>query len=330
MKKIYTILLLSICFIFQASQAENLKILVSINPLYSLVKNLTNGINETNLLVTPNASPHNYQLKPSDIMKIREADIIIIIDDEFEVFLSKYLSKNKLKAKIVKIIELPSLITLPARNIKVLDLDHAEEEHEAGHTHETGCSHESGHSHSHSHHHIYNIDMHVWTDILNAQIIVQEISSILAELDKENAVHYYANAKKTKKKLQELDIEITNILDKNIQMKPFIVFHDAYQYLEKRYNLQNAGSVAGNNFIYGPKTLKQLKTNIEKYKIKCIFAEPQFSDTLVKKIAKNTGININYLDIEGGTFGFNMKPEEIYFFIMRKNAQNIRDCISSD
>lgn len=323
MKKIYIFLLLSINFACNTAMSEDFKILVSINPIYSLVKNITNGLDNTSLLVNANASPHNYQLKPSDVNKLEEADLIIIIDDEFEIFLEKYLSKNKLKAKIIRLINTPDLITFPVRDIKVLNLDHHSE-----HNHEHGHHHEHDHHHSH-HHHSYNIDMHIWTDIINAQIIVREITSILATLDKEHAKLYYYNAEKTEKRLRDLDKDIMKTLDKKIQTKPFIVFHDAYQYLEKRYNLKNAGSVAGNNFIYGPKTMKQLKTNIKKYNVKCIFAEPQFSDHLVKKIAKNTGTNIDYLDIEGGTFGYDLKPEDIYFFMMKQNAQNIHNCISS-
>ncbi len=294
--------------------AEKLKILVSINPIYSLTKNITGDLDTVDLLVPPNASPHNYQLRPSDINKLREADLIIIIDDSFEVFLSKYLSRNTLKSKVIRLGKTKNLITLPARNIKVLNLE----------------EHHHDHDHSHDHHHGLNLDMHIWTDIINAQVIVKRISSELAKLDRKNSSEYYENANKTNKRLSALNKEMQNILNKTANKKPFIVFHDAYQYLEKKYNLKNAGAVSGNNFIYGPKTMKKLKNNIEKYKIKCIFAEPQFSDTLLRKVAKNTGTNINYLDIEGGTFGFNLKPEEVYFFMMRKNAENIRDCVSSD
>lgn len=321
MKKIFSIIFILASLFTTISSAANLKVVVSINPIYSLVKNITNDLNETSLLISAQSSPHNYQLKPSDIKKIQDADLIIIVDDEFEIFLAKYLSKTSLKAKVVRLMHLPSLITLPSRNIKVLNLEQPTNKEETD-------NHED-HLHEHEHHHkAHNIDLHIWTDALNAQILVQELATILGKYDPKNKNQYYTNAHKTIKKLHTLDMEIAKILNKDIQNQPFIVFHDAYQYLEKRYNLKNAGSIAGNNFIYGPKTMKNLKNNIEKNGIKCIFAEPQFSDYFMKKVAKNTGTNVSYLDIEGGNFGESIKPEELYFFMMKQNATNIYNCLS--
>jgi len=337
MKNIYSIIFILASLFTTTSSAANLKILVSINPIYSLVKNITNGLSDTSLLINAQSSPHNYQLKPSDIKKIQDADIIIIVDDEFEIFLAKYLSKTSLKAKVIRLIHIPSLITLPSRNIKVLNIDQPEnkkeetdshEKHLHEHHHHENSNHNHKH-HDHEHHHkAHNIDLHIWTDTLNAQILVQELATILGEYDLKNKNQYSTNAHKTIKKLHALDMEIAKILTKGIQNQPFIVFHDAYQYLEKRYNLKNAGSIAGNNFIYGSKTMKNLKNNIEKNGIKCIFAEPQFSDYFMKKVAKNTGTNVGYLDIEGGNFRESIKPEELYFFMMKQNAKNIYDCLS--
>lgn len=326
MKKISIVIFTLASLITQISSAANLKVLVSINPIYSLVKNITHGLSDTSLLISAQSSPHNYQLKPSDIKKIQGADVIIIVDDEFEIFLAKYLSKASLKAKVIRLIHLPSLITLPSRNIKVLNLDQPTNKEETD-NHEDHL-HEHHHDHDHDHK-AHNIDLHIWTDTLNAQILVQELATILGEYDAKNKNQYATNAHKTIEKLHSLDLEIAKILNKEVQDQPFIVFHDAYQYLEKRYNLQNAGSIAGNNFIYGSKTMKNLKNNIEKNGIKCIFAEPQFSDYFMKKVAKNTGTNVGYLDIEGGNFGESIKPEELYFFMMKQNAINIHDCLSS-
>jgi len=330
MKQIYSIIFILISFIAPTASAKNLKVLVSINPIYSLVKNVTDGLSDTTLLINATSSPHNYQLKPSDIQKIQDADIIFIIDDEFEIFLAKYLSKNNLKATVVRLIHMPSLITLPSRNIKVLNFEqNTTNPKRSKHDHDNEHEHDEHQHEHHDHHQAHNIDLHIWTDTLNAQILVQEIATILGEHDSQNKNQYATNAHKTIKRLHDLDVEISKILNKNIQDLPFIVFHDAYQYLEKRYNLKNAGSIAGNNFIYGSKTMKNLKNNIEKNNIKCIFAETQFSDYFMKKVAKNTNTNIGYLDIEGGTFGESIETKDLYFFMMKQNALNIYQCLSA-
>ena len=309
-----------VCFMFVLpASAKNLKILVSINPIYSLVKNITRDLDDTKLLIDANTSPHNYQLKPSDIKKIQEADLIFIIDDDFEVFLANYLAKTKIKAKVIKLIEFPNLVTLPARNIKVLDVAGSKEHHED----------EDPHDHHDDHHYLHNIDLHVWTDPLNAQVLVHEVAVILGEYDPKHKTEYLKNSRETIEKLHHLDKDLSGILDKKIQQQSFIVFHDAYQYMERRYHLRNAGAVAGNNFVYGPRTMQKLHDSIEKYHIKCIFAEPQFSGYFMQKVAKNTGTKLGYLDIEGGSFGEKVDTEDLYFFMMKRNVENIRACLSS-
>jgi zinc transport system substrate-binding protein len=312
-KLIIFISILFTTFVVEAAD-KKLNILVTFNPIYSLVRNITGDLDNTQLLINPNYSPHNYQLKPSDVQKIKDADIIFMVDDGFEVFLARYLKKNHIKAKIVKIIESPDLITLPTRKIKVLDVAH---DHDHDH-------HNHGHDHSKCHH---NIDLHIWTNPLNAQIIVQDIATTLAKSNPNHKDIYLENSRNTINKLKDLDLEISKTLDKQIQNRPFISFHDAYQYLEQHYHLINAGTIAGHDFVYGPKTIEELKKNVKEHDVKCVFAEPQFSNNLMQKIAKSTGTKLGYLDIEGGNFGKKVKPEELYFFMMRKNVENIKSCL---
>ena len=321
MKKILLALLLISTQMVSAHQG-NLNILVSINPIYSLVKNVTQDSDNVDLLVNPNISPHHYQLKPSDIRKIKKADVIFIVDKKFETFLANYLSKNNLKAKIIELSHSSGIRTLPARNIKTLNTAHSDShDHDHHHCHD----HDDHHHHEHDHH--PSIDLHVWTSVGNAESMVTSIEKNLSELNPEHAHLYKRNAIYTERKLHKLDKEIKTILDKKTQNSPFIVFHDAYQYFEERYNLKNAGSVAGSNFIYGPKTLQDLRKNIQQNDVKCVFAEPQFSDEVIKRVAKSTNTNAGYLDIEGGSFGKNILPQDLYFFMMKQNALNIRHCV---
>lgn len=303
------------------SHTQKLNVLVSINPIYSLVKNVTHDLDNVDLLVNPNISPHHYQLKPSDVRKLKKADLIFIVDKNFENFLHNYLSKDDLKHKVVQLSHSPGIFSLPARNIKVLNT-----QHEDTHSH---CSHhhEHNHAHGHDHHHDHAIDLHLWTDTRNVGKMLNQIESSLSRINPEHSHLYKKNTSLAQKKIYKLDDEIRDILDDQVQKSHFIVFHDAYQYFEKRYNLQNAGSVAGSNFIYGPKTLQELRNNIYKNNVKCIFAEPQFSSEMMKRIARNTSTNIGYLDIEGGSFGKKINAQDLYFSMMKQNALNIRNCI---
>lgn len=282
-----------------------LNIIATIKPLYSLVKNVSGRENNVTLLVRSNASPHHYQLRPSDIKKLKNADVIFLIDDTFEVFLSRYLANQKLKAKIVKLSETKGLKILKIR--KNQDLL-------------TGTT---GHCNCSSHK-----DIHFWSDIDNAKRIVLKIAETLSDLDPKHKKYYEDNAYSTVYKLDDLDREMT-LKVSLINNKNFIVFHDAYQYLERKYGLSNVGTIAVRNKMnYGAKTISQIQKIIKDKYVKCIFAEHQFSGDVVRNIAENAKIKYNYLDIEWGESYITAKPEEYYFIMMRNNAKNLVECLS--
>ena len=86
------------------------------------------------------------------------------------------------------------------------------------------------------------MDVHFWLDPVNAIVISSYLAQQFAELDPEHAAQYRANAGKLEAKLAALDAEL-NATFKGLANKPFIVFHDVTQYLEKRYGLRGLGAV---------------------------------------------------------------------------------------
>lgn len=284
-----------------------LNIVATIKPLYGLVTNVSGNKNNIKLLISETSSPHHYQMKPSDIKMLENADVIFAIDDKFEVFLSGYLSKHQLKATIVRMSESKDLRFLKARNRQDI-LEGVHKKH-------CGCKHG-------------NKDLHLWADIHNAKQIVSKIEETLLTLDPKDAQYYKNNANKTLTRLTALDNELASQLA-SVNDRRFIVFHDGYQYFEKKYNLSNVGTIAvGNNTSYGAKTMSHIRNVIKEKQVKCIFAEPQFSSDAVRNIAKSSGIKYNYLDIEWGASYSGLKPEEYYFVMMKQNANNLVECLS--
>ena len=304
---IFRSLLTFVFFCTAFVSSAQLNIVASIKPLYGLVINVSGDKNKVELLVNSTASPHHYQLKPSDVKKLLDADIIFYIDDKFEIFLSNYLSDHNVKAKVVRLSESKGLKFLKVRSKQDL-LDGTRKKH-------CGCKHGDK-------------DIHFWGDLDNAQHMVKKIEEILIASDPKNKHYYEHRASQTQKRLINLDQELIKKLEP-IRMKNFIVFHDGYQYFEKRYNLSNVGAIAiGGNKSYGAKTIAKIKDLVKEKGVKCIFAEPQFSSDIVNKIAENSGIKSNYLDIEWGVSYSGLKPEDYYFMMMRHNADMLVECLS--
>ena len=84
-----------------SGNAYALKVVATINPIHSLVSSVVGDSGEVSLLLRGNESPHNFQLKPSQVRKIRQADIVFYIADDFETFLQK--SLNNLPENVNKV-----------------------------------------------------------------------------------------------------------------------------------------------------------------------------------------------------------------------------------
>jgi zinc transport system substrate-binding protein len=265
-------------------------IVVTIAPLYSLVKNVSGELNEVSLLINSRTSPHDYQLKPSDISKIRNADIVFAVGNGYESFLDKALGEKQ-------VIELGS-----AQGLTLLELK----------------GHESCHHHA-------LMDMHVWGSPNNAKIMVKEIAQVLSETDPVNRSKYLANADHAIRRIDQMDHKLRQAL-KPVQARPFIVFHDGYRYFEEHYQLNNVGSVgAGHGSLRGAKTLKRIIKLIEDTKAKCVCVEPNISQHLISKLVDITRVKVAYLDIDG--IASHEDAKDAYFTMMERNTEQLVRCL---
>jgi len=109
--------------------------------------------------------------------------------------------------------------------------------------------------------------------------------------------------------------------------KSYIVFHDAYQYFERRYGLAPAGSVTiGPDVPASARRISALRKKVADLKAACIFAEPQFAPRLIDPIIEGTQVRRGVLDPLGAAIPAG--PEQ-YFALMRALASDLRTCLAS-
>ncbi|XVN42734.1 MAG: zinc ABC transporter substrate-binding protein [Candidatus Rickettsia vulgarisii] len=99
-----TIILLFNCQTFANSK---IKIVTSITPLAGIVSMLVKDQAEVVAIASNNDCPHHYNLKPSDLQKVQDADIVLYINEEFDGFVSKLMSQNN--KNIVRVSDFPRL-----------------------------------------------------------------------------------------------------------------------------------------------------------------------------------------------------------------------------
>ncbi len=282
------------------------KVTTSIKPVHSLVSAVMKGVGTPDLIVTGAGSPHSYALKPSQAVLLEKAELIFWIGHEFETFLEKPVETIGGKAKSVELIDSPGLEKL--------------EQREGGAFGEHDEDHDHGHDHGDE-----KLDLHFWLDPENAKAMTSQIANTLIAADPENANRYKVNSMATLKKLDALIKEVSADLAL-VKGEGFVVFHDGYQYFEKRFGLSAAGSITINPEISpGPQRVREIRTRIGEVNAQCVFAEPQFDAKLIAVVTEGTEMKSGVIDPLGATL---KDGAELYFNLIRNMAKSIRGCLS--
>ena len=282
------------------------KVVATINPLHSLVAGVMQDIGTPELLISGGQSPHSFSLKPSSVRLLSNAGAVFWVGENIETFLVKSFDNLDGNARVVEWMELDGLTLLEPREGGIWGENH----HDHGH----------GHGHGHS-----ETDNHVWLDPRNAKIIVSEAAAVLSDLDPQNGPHYRKNAGILHQKLDSLVQEIDRDLG-SLREVPYIVFHDAYQYFEKRFKTKAMGSITVKpERPPGAKRLYEIRKRIVASKIRCVFREPQFEPKLARTIIEGTPAKIETLDPLGAALP---SGPDAYFQLIRGIVSSISRCAS--
>ena len=322
-KKIHLILsILTFLTILTPSNAD-IKVVASIKPIHSLATYLMDGIAKPDLIVDGYSSPHGFALKPSHAKMLQNADIIFWVGEDLENFLVKPLNSIAKKAEKIELMEIKGLEKLKFRERNIFEGHKGHDDHgheEEGHKEEGHDDH--GHDeHGHEGHAHGEYDPHIWLDPVNAKVILNEMIKHLIENDEKNASTYKKNLKKAEKDLDKLLKSVKSDLNKDFKS---IVFHDGYQYFEKRFGVNVLGAFTVNTDVMpGAEQLAEIREIIEHDKVSCIFSEPQFNPDIIKAVAKDMDIQTGVIDPLGATLN---PGKDLYFDLINNMSKSFKGC----
>ena len=293
------------------SAKADINVVTTIKPLHSLISNVMKGVGEPSLIIEGTANPHNFVLKPSHAKLLEDADIIFWIGEDLEAFMEKPLSSLAKDAEKISFIELGTIEKLKFREDNIFEHD----------DHEDHDGHKEDEHDDHDEHNHGEFDAHLWLDPVNAKKMVIEISHELSELDPANKNTYMANADKTIEDLDRLIKEVNRSLSKDIS---YVVFHDAYQYFEKRFGVTSAGALTLNpDVLPGAKQIIDIQNLIKEKNIKCIFSEPQYNPKIIETLANDTNILTGTMDPLGANLD---SGATMYIKLIMNIANSIKNC----
>ena len=323
MKKNLTIIstiIFTLLAVNSIAKAE-IKVVASIKPIHSLVSYVMDGVGKPGIIVDGYNSPHNFSLKPSHAKMIEKANLIIWVGEDLETFLEKPLKTISKDAVNIEIMDLKGIKKFKFREKNVFDIHDDHKEHGHDDHKEHGHKEKKHENHGHEGHDHGEYDPHIWLDPMNAKIIVKEIENQLVKLDPENSSKYKANSEKAQSELDNLTKNIKKDLKRDLR---FVVFHDAYQYFENRFNIKVLGALTVNpDILPGAEQLAEIREVIEHEKVNCLFSEPQFNPSIIKSIAKDTKVKTEVLDPLGATLD---KSKDMYFKLVRNIYASFKGC----
>jgi zinc transport system substrate-binding protein len=325
--------ILSFLTIFVPANAE-IKVVATIKPIHSLASYLMDGIGKPDLIVDGYASPHGFALKPSHAKMVQNADIIFWVGEEMESFLKKPLKTIAKKAEKIELMEIKGLTKLKFRERNIFeghdDHGHKEDDHDDhakkeddhdDHGHDDEHKEDKHDDHGHEGHAHGEFDPHIWLDPMNAKVILSEMAEHLIENDQKNEAKYKANLKKAHKDLDKLTKKVKSELNKDFKS---IVFHDAYQYFEERFDINILGAFTVNTDVMpGAEQLAEIREVIEHDKVSCIFSEPQFNPDIIKAVAKDTNVATGVIDPLGATLN---PGKDLYFDLIGNMSKSFKGC----
>ena len=297
--------------------SETIGIITTIKPIDSLVSAVVGDTGKTISLIPSETSPHEFRLKPSDARALQNGNIIFYISPHLETSIVKVFETLPKNIKIINLMEETGIEHLSIRDNEAWELHdhHDDEKHDDHDKHAQKDEHDD---------HKSKDDVHIWLDPENAIKIIKKVNTELSFFFPENAKIYDKNATKIINKIKSLKKQLKKEL-LPIKEKPYIVFHDAYQYFEKTFQLNAVGSIAlEDDIASSPKQISFIKNKIIKSKASCVFQEPQFDNKLVKTVIEGTQAKIGTLDPLG--FGIKEK-EDFYLQLLRNMSKNLKECL---
>ena len=303
------------------ASADVPKVITDIPPIHALVSQVMGDLGTPVLLLEKGADEHDFQLRPSQMTDIVQADLVIWVGPELTPWLEQALGNAKPGYVSLALFDLEATIKLAVVEDQGAAPDHAAEEEaddpaakESEHQPET----EEKHPHD-------GADPHVWLDPGNAMIWLDTIAVELAKADAQNTVIYQANATAAKARIAALDVELQALLAP-VKDRPFVTFHDAYGYFVAHYGLTFAGSVAvGDASTPGAARLRALQGTMAGGVV-CAFPEVQHDPALLMQLLDGTAVRAGAaIDPVGSSLP---AGPDAYDALMRTLATHLADCLN--
>ena len=292
-----------------SSHSHATEVVASIKPIHALVAGVMGEAGRPRLMILGSASPHTYQMRPSDAKLLNTADLIVWVGANMETFLDRSIAVLGSGTEVVTLHKAAGMELLPTREGGIW---HDEER-------ELHVDEHDDHGHDHG-----EFDMHIWLDPGNARRIVDVVAHALVRVDPGRADTWRGNAETMRKRIDLLESSLRERLTP-VREHAFIVFHDGYGYFEHAFGLNGKGAVAVDPARPpGARRIVELRAALAEHDVRCVFTEPQFEPDIIRTVVEGTDVRTAALD----PLGIEFEPgPEAWFEMMRGLGDSVAECL---
>jgi len=283
-------------------------VIASVMPVHAIVAAVMGDLGEPDLLLSGQMSEHRASFTPAQVAALGEADLVFIVGQGLEAKLAQLSGSETVNGKaFVQLSEAPGVNKLAIREGGAWEPDTDEMAVQPA---------AEG---------VLSSDPHVWLDPENAKAMAAAVAIELGKADPANAGTYAANASAFAAKLDTVEAELSATIAP-VKTRPYIVFHDAYHYFERRFGLNAVGSISDVAArTPSAERLKELRDKLAQTGAVCVFREPQFDDKVVNTIIEGSTARAATLDPLGATLdpGPGAYPQ-----LLRNLANDLAGCLA--
>ncbi|MBN1153529.1 zinc ABC transporter substrate-binding protein [candidate division KSB1 bacterium] len=292
------IILWVICMIISKLVYAQPQYITTIQPFKMIMIELIGETGTVDCILPPGASPHTYELRPSDVKKIANATALVMGGRHLDDWAYSLQVRNRIELMHY----VPKELFLPV-------LQRADEHHS-----------DSPHDHDHG-----DMDPHFWTDPLIVKRMIPGLLSRLIEIDPDHANVYTMNARRFENELDRLIDELLHLFELSGR-KPVILSHPFFQYFLNRFKIDLIDvieKVPGKDPT--PRELSKMIRSAEKGQNSIILTHPQLPDRSARIIAESLNAELLELDPLGG------RPHRTsYFELIEYNARLLSEAFKSE
>jgi ABC-type Zn uptake system ZnuABC Zn-binding protein ZnuA len=243
---------------------RKLKVVTSVAPIANIIKNIGGDRIDLVGIIPEGSDSHTFELVPSDVLKIRDADLVVIDGLHLEGGIEKIVDEEKNKSPQLQLLKLGD--NTISQNQWIYDFSFPKEKGDP--------------------------NPHLWLNLIYAMKFANLTRDKLIEMDPENANYYSTNSEKYNSLLKKLDdaimLAVQTVPPKN---RKLLTYHDSWAYFAQRYGMKVIGAIQHSDFGEpSPQDVAKLIDQIRSENVPAIFASEVFPNKVVDQIGKEGNV----------------------------------------